>query len=604
MYVIKHNGKPLYSPAVMDMSCRVLAPKVSLDINANGSCTFVLPPGNRMAGEIRRRKSIITVEQDGQEIFRSRVMDDENDKYKQKNVYCEGVRGYLNDSQAAPYSYSGTPRGLLNKLISEHNEQVEEDKRLVIGDVTIDRADEALECENVAYWETFREIDEKLLSAYGGYLRTRMEGGVLYLDWVKEYGRANPQKIRFAVNLLDLRDKHDSADMFTILRPLGASSIGDDGEYGDPLTIASVNGGLDYIQDDAAVAQYGRIWKTQTWTHIEDPAELLAKGREFMKIGAELRTITLQAIDMHFLDGSIDAIRVGDKVHILSQPHGIDIEKVCCRIEIDIANPENTTYTFGEPPRALTDNIVTAEEEIDSMTGYKGGGGGRAGVKEEMTGILRWAQVKVDQANANIQLLTGEANSLDNRLSKAEIEIDGINAQILLKASQEEVDDLGMRMSQAEIEIDGANAEILLKASKTEVDAMGKRVSAAEIRIDGAESEIELRASKVYVDAEITKVKTLVADKIEALYSDVNYDISESVSTKAMTVSGDGWVSGKLTATSISAGSLKVDGNGMSLKSQTVLTSSTSLTVNSTGGTVTGVTLNKKTETLYYMSWE
>ena len=540
-----------------------------------------------MAGEIRRRKSIITVEQDGQEIFRGRVMDDENDNYKQKNVYCEGVRGYLNDSQAAPYSYTGTPRGLLTKLIGEHNDQIEEEKRFVIGDITIDRADEALECENVAYWETMREIEEKLLNAYGGYLRARMEGGVQYIDWVKEYGKANSQKIRFAVNLLDLRDKHDSAGMFTILRPLGASTIGDDGEYGDPLTIASVNDGLDYIQDDAAVAQYGWIWKTQTWAHIEDPAELLAKGQEFMKIGAELRTITLQAIDMHFLDGSIEAIRVGDKVHILSQPHGIDVEKVCCRIEIDIAKPENTTYTFGEPPRALTDNIVTAEEEIDSMTGYKGGGGGRASLKEEATGILRWAQVKVDQANANIQLLTGEANSLDNRLSKAEIEIDGINAQILLKASQEEVNDLGARLSQAEIEIDGANAEILLKAGQTEVDDLGKRVSAAEIEIDGLNSEITLKADKVTIDAELTTIKKYFAGSATAA---------------------------KMVVTNLTALDFTFDGNKVKWDSIEVVTDvSASMSgqfnviINNETGATRAVnyvrSISETKETIYYLTW-
>ena len=574
MYVIKHNGETLYSPAMMDMSRRVLAPKVSLDINANGSCTFVLPKVNPASGEIRRRKSIVTVEQDGKEIFRGRVLDDENDKYNQKSVYCEGVRGYLNDSQAAPYSYNGTPRGLLEKLITEHNEQMEEDKRFTIGEVTVDRADEALECENVAYWETLREIDEKLIGAYGGYLRVRKEGGVLYLDWVKEYGRANPQKIRFAVNLLDLKDKNDSADMFTILRPLGASNLGDDGAYSPPLTIASVNGGLDYIMDDEAVAQYGRIWKSHPWAHIEDPAVLLEKGREFLKIGAELRTITLQAIDMHFLDGSIDSIQVGDKVHILSQPHGIDIEKVCCKIEIDIANPENTTYIFGEPPRALTDNFVTAEEELETLTGY-GGGGGRGSVKDEMNGILRWAQVKIDQQNANIQLLTGEANSIENRLSKAEIELDGINAQIVLKASRDEVDALGMRMSQAEIEIDGANAEIILKASKSEVDNLGKRVSAAEIEIDGANSEIILKADKTYVDSQITTVKTLIAEEIEAVYTDVNYSIAESISTKALTVNGNVWASGTLTAVNMSAGSLTLGGDSISKTTIPIVTNFT-----------------------------
>lgn len=583
MYTIRMDEQVLYSPAMMGDEYRVLTPKLVLDVNANGSCTFVLPPGNRIFDAVRRRKSIVTVHQDGHEIFRGRVLDDEVDTYKQKSVSCEGVRGYLNDSQAAPYSYTGTPRGLLEKLISEHNAQIEPEKQFTVGRVTVDRADEALTCENVAYWETYKEIDEKLLSAYGGYMKARTEGGVQYLDWVKDYGSENAQEIRFSVNLLDIKDKQDTGEMFTILRPLGASNLGEDGEYSQPLTIASVNGGLDYIQDDDAIAQYGRIWKTQTWNYVEDPAELLEKAREFMKIGAELRTITLSAIDMHFLSGRAQAIHVGDTVHIVSPPHGIDIEKVCSKIEIDLCNPENTLYTFGEAPKALTDNIVKAEEALDNVTGFKGGGG-RGKVKEEMNGIIRWAEIKVNAAEASIDMLTGEANSLKDRLSKAEIHIDGINAQIVLLASQEEVNELGTRLTQAEIEIDGANAEIVLKASKKEVDALGERVSSAEIEIDGLNSEISLKADKITLNGYVK------ASEFSTLKADVG-------NLSSGTTQASHLYTQNLTATN----TVRLAGHTCEWMSATFLTSSTSLTVNSTGGTVTGVNLNKKTATIDYL---
>ena len=501
MYTIRMDGKILYHPMRLDDGFKALAPKLSLDLDANGSCTFILPPGNRRYGDVRRRKSIVTVHQDGQEIFRCRVLDDVTDTYKQKEVYCEGLRSYLNDSQAAPYEYTGTPRGLLEKLIEEHNEQIEPEKQMILGVVNIDRADEELICENVAYWPTFKEIEEKLLSAYGGYLRVRVEGDALYIDWLKDFGRTAQQKIRFAANLLDIADKKETGEMFTILRPLGASEMGDDAEYSPPLTIASVNDGLDYIQDDEAVALYGKIWHTQTWPYIDDPAKLLEKGQEYMKIGAELRTITLKAIDMHFLDGSVQDIRIGDKVHIISQPHGIDLEKVCSKIEIDLVNPEETIYTFGSPPKALTDNVVKAETDLSTLTGF--GGGGRS-VKQENNGILRWAEIKVNQNAANILLTTGEVNSLKNTMSQAWIEIDGLAAAIKLKASQEEVNDLGMRMSSAEIAINGLDAEILLKADTIAVDELGTRVSSAELEIDGLNSEISLKADKITLQGYVT----------------------------------------------------------------------------------------------------
>ena len=510
MYTIKLDGKPLYSPAMMGDKYRILAPKLTLDTSANGNLSFVLPPGNHMIDAIRRRKSVITVHQDGEEIFRGQVLDDQKDKFKQKSVYCEGIRSYLNDSQAAPYEYHGTPRGLLEKLINEHNAQVEEEKHFVLGNITIDRADEALECENVAYWETLREIEEKLLGAYGGYLRVRVEGGVYYIDWLKDYGKKNKQKIRFAVNLIDIKDKNDSADVFTILRPLGASTIGEDGEYSEPVTIASVNGWRDYIEDAEAIEKYGRIWHTHPWSHIEDPAKLLEKAREYMKIGAELRTITLQAIDMRFLDGSIQAIRAGDTVHIVSPPHGIDLEKACCKMEIDLFEPDKTVYTFGEAPQALTDNFVKAKEDLDSLRG----GGGRS-VQEELSDVYRWAKINVDEVNANILLTAGDVNRLTGKMSAAEIEIDGINSEILLKTD------------------------------------------------------------KVYVDAQITTVRTLIADEIEAVYSDVSYSIAESISTKALTVNGNGWISGTMTAVGVSAGALTLGGSSISKTTLPIVTNFT-----------------------------
>lgn len=512
MYVIKHNGEVLYSPAMASMAYRVLAPKLSLDINATGSCSFVMPPGCRMYDEIRRRKSIITVEQDGVEIFRGRVLNDEKDKFKQKSVYCEGTRGYLNDSQAAPYTYTGTPRGLLEKLIAAHNEQVEEEKHFIVGNVTIDRAAEKHTFENVAYWETFREIEEKLLSAYGGYLKVRLEGGVQSIDWLKEYSDAGGKTIRFGVNLLDLRDKHDAGEIFTILRPLGASLIGDDGEFGAALTIESVNDGLDYIVDEEAVAMYGKIWRTQTWPNEESPRKLLEKGQEYMKIGAELRTITLNAIDMHFIDGSAEAIRVGDKVHIVSNPHGIDIEKVCCKIDIDLENPENTQYIFGEAPKTLTDNTTKAEKEIDGLTGYKGGGGGRGGVKKELDGIIRWAKIQVDEANAQINLNAGEISSVEGRMSQAELDIRGMDAQIRMKASQEVVTDMGLRMSAAGIDIRGDIGNIKLLATQEVTDEIGKSVKEAWVEIDTlGDSTITLEADVVNIQSDLTTIKKYFA---------------------------------------------------------------------------------------------
>ncbi len=434
MYTLYNDGQLLFSTAGTDDAHIILSPKCCPDVNGAGSLEFVMPPGHAQYDAIRKLKGIITVKQDDKIIFRGRAMEDEKDFYNQKNVYCEGDRSFFMDSQCAPYKFTGKAIALLQRLIDDHNSQVEEDKRFTLGNITAVTADETLTVENVAYWETWKEIDEKLLSVYGGYMMTRTEGNTTYLDWLEVSGRTNAQTIAFSVNMLDLKNKVDAADVFTILIPLGASNLGDDGEYTDPVNIASVNNGLKYIQDDEAVALYGKIWRTKTWNHVEDPATLLQKGRDYLKTGIALHTMTLQAIDMHFIDGSAEAIRVGDHVRILSDPHGLDMTIICTRIEIDLMNPENTVYTFGEAPRALTDNVVRTEEGVSEVTGGRGGGGGR-GVQQELKDYIRWADIRADADEATIDLLTGEVSRQGERLSTAEINLDGVNAQIVLKAS-------------------------------------------------------------------------------------------------------------------------------------------------------------------------
>lgn len=494
-YTIHADGELMFSSTAEDVAHIALNPKLTLDINAAGSLSFVLPPGNVKNGKLKNLKNIITVKQDGEQIFRGRVTETEKDGFNQQTTYCEGQKSFLLDSQIAPYSYSGTVNGLFSKLIANHNAKVEAPMRFTVGTVDAVSASETVTVESKYYTDTNSEIESKLLGAYGGYLRDRTVGDTHYLDWVKEYGGKNTQEIKFAVNLLELRDKISAEDVFTVLYPLGAVQINEDGEQTDPLTVASVNNGLEYIQDDAAVALYGRIERSYTWNHIESASELLQKGREHLKTGVALQTLTLKAIDMHFVDGDISRIKVGDKVHIVSDPNGLDLWMVCSRIVIDLLNPENTEYTFGEKPRTLTDNVVNNDEDMDKLSG-RGGGGGRRSVEEQLGIIQRWAKINVDEANAQILLSAGEINRLANRQSQAEIAIDGLNASILLKADLKVVSALTERVSSAEISINGAKAEIKLKANQTTVDNLTGRVETAESTLTVQADQISTKVSK------------------------------------------------------------------------------------------------------------
>lgn len=143
---------------------------------------------------------------------------------------------------------------------------------------------------------------------------------------------------------------------------------------------------------------------------------------------------------------------------------------------------------------------------------------------DRITAVAREIDLKADSA---------EVSELGQRVSNAEIDIDGINGKIELKADQSEVSDLGTRVSQAEIDIDGTNAAITLKADQSQVTELGNRVTSAEIDIDGAKGEISLKASKTEVDelgntvSDLETTFTVSADGITGLVEGQGEMLSE-----------------------------------------------------------------------------
>jgi len=330
------------------------------------------------------------------------------------------------------------------------------------------------------------------------------------------------------------------------------------------------------------VALYGKIWRTQKWDWIKDPAQLLAKAREHLKTGVAVQTLTLKLVDMHFITGSADAITIGQYVRILSTPHGLDITLNCTKIDIDLLNPENTTYTFGEKPRTLTDNVVRTEDDVNSLTGKGGGSGGSGGtdVKKAVSDVVRWAKIQADEDKAKISLVAGEQYEDikgDKSLKQAYIDIDGAKSKITLLAGQEYENIDGKKtISEAYLKIDAANTVIETKVSK-----------------DGVISSINQTPEAVTIDASKINLNGYVtASQLKTEFANFESGITDNLFVSA------------LSATTFECGKFKFGQSDMSLKQAEFLTSGTTLTVETSGGTVTGVTLNKKTDKIYYMSWE
>ena len=453
MYRMKADGVVFYDPASDDMTLQALSPKAKYELNGAGSLEFTLLPGNVMYDGLNKLKTVITLEQDDEIIFRGRVLETTTDVYNQKEVYCEGELAFLLDSLVRPYEFKGKASDLFAQLVTKHNEQVEDYKRFEVGIIKAVGDEDDAEVDGSAYADTLSEIKNLLVAEFGGYLRVRHENGVRYLDYVEAYNQACSQVIEFGVNVVDIENKVNAQDVCTVLVPLGK----------DDLTIAKVNGGNDYIEDAEGIAQYGRIVKTHTWDDVTNPAALLTLGQEYMQKMQAETTLTFTAVDLHACGADVDGIRLGDTVKLLSLPHGIDKEDVCAEIELDCENPEKSTYTFGLPMESLTAGTANALKSLSSSINDQ----------------HRWL-TETDQA--------------------LNINVEAINL-------------IGHRTTQLEIDVDAAEAAITLKASQDSVDILEERHTAVELRLDADEDIIEAQAETIRLKADKTYVDNLIADR-------------------------------------------------------------------------------------------
>lgn len=368
MYTIKVDGKVLYAPNLANEGYSVLNPKITYEMNKAGSLEFIVPPNNVNYGEIHKLKSIIQVFDNGKEIFRGRVLHDETDFYKRKSVYCEGELAFLLDSIVRSYDYQGNFDGLFTKLIENHNSQVDDDKKFIVGEITVKDKNDYIHYSSTQYPTTWDEINDKLIKTHGGYLHTRLENGKRYIDYIDDYTNVSNQVIEFGKNMIDLTEYMSAEDIFTVLIPIGSEIKDESGETSGRVTIESVNDGKDYIQDDNAIALFGKIVKTQKWDSVSQPDNLLYKAREYLSSGIQMATtITIKAVNLNLLDVNIDSIKLGDYCRVISNPHGLDKMFQCSKVVIDLTNPQNSVYTFGLNLKSMTDIQIDNDSDMKEI---------------------------------------------------------------------------------------------------------------------------------------------------------------------------------------------------------------------------------------------
>ena len=571
MFYIYADGISIYDPS--NPAYIISDPKLTVEFGKAGSFEFSIPSSNLYYNSLHQMRTVISVTIDGTELFRGRVLNYTKDFNNFRQVYCEGDLAYLVDSVQKGEKYSGTAHALFRKIIAAHNARVEAYKQFTVGNITIeDRSvnltgrDENPDEGEIDYkqialnsitdeWNnSFDFIQTCLIDYCGGYLKTRRVGNATYIDLLGSYTDTAAQEVKFGVNLLDLTEEISEEDLFTVLIPLGD----------DNLTVASVNGGSDEIVDSAAVATYGRIIRTHVFSNVTSASTLLENGRRYLAEHSNVPvSITVKAVDLHFLDPSVTTIQVGQRVHINSSPHKLVEYLTCTKIEYDLANPENTSYTFGNPKQTLTqryredkraqsDTYGNGSESNGSYGGYASGIGAVgnaqaadiAKAKTEVKNEVREEWIDIDPNNPDgigsigglYRLLKGQQAVLENQVG---INFNAEEGNINLHAISKKLDETTGKVSTAtakteEIaaDVDGRFTAMSRTIAQMKTDA-GTRQATWEVWANEMETGLRGKADRFEVEA----VKTSIRGEFEKTNS--RFSVLKSVGIDVDAVTGN-----------------------------------------------------------------
>lgn len=341
---------------------RISGGKIVKAVNAVDSFTFTIYPDNAGYNKLKPLTTSVTVTDDstGKDIFIGRVLKCPDSMDEQglicKSVTCEGRLGWLYDSVQpyAEYKVVGI-RTVLASFISKHNTQVGDDKHISVGQVTV--TGENNYTYSVNWVSTMDAISEQLVGKFGGEIQLRDQNGKVYIDYLEHIGHGTDTKIELAVNLKTISREVDETSVITRLYPLGTKLTDSEKR----LTIGSVNGGKDYIEDSALVAKYGVISGTQTWDDVTQASILKTKATAYLKNANKAKKqYKITAVDLSTIDMNFEQFELGCWYRVVNPLMGIDEDLRIIGITINLDNPEQSELTFGDKFETMT-GFMTAK---------------------------------------------------------------------------------------------------------------------------------------------------------------------------------------------------------------------------------------------------
>ena len=604
IYRIYIDDTLVHRSDIPDENYQLVGITLDVEMGKSPSLKFIIPPSHPKKSLLKNFLSRFTVKEDDVVLAEGRLFDSRQDIYNQVEWQAEGSLSYLTDSYVPATKVEETIKALFTRYVNEHNSRVEDYKKFTVGQITIDNADtEKVKVDNDGYRYTADAIQNDLIDSYGGYLRTRYENGVRYLDYLKDYGHKTTQTIEYKKNLIDFALEVNPEDVFTYLIPTGDSN----------LKINDVNNGKDYIEVEGAKAKWGNKYLLKSFSGISDASTLLKEAKQYIKNHYEElpESLEITAIDLKLLGVNVESIHVGDVVRVTSTPNGVDKDYTCSAISYNLSQFGKTKYTLGKPKQDFTkkynQNSSRTSSSINDTNSSLGRTNGR--LSETQSKFEKYITATDDTLalmHENILLNANhiEANAkqielnatLDaDKFTQVSVELDAINAALKLKAEAEDVE---KNFNSVEVKLDAMAGEIALKASTEDVNGQINEVNLTLNSHDGritanANNIIELNSQLVSVSGDLEVLGKTFTEQLEATKADISW--MEAKALRVNTINTNGIVvDGTISATNLGVGGARL--GSLILADSPV--SKSSLTVVSSFTQASGETASTKNVTL------
>lgn len=362
MIAVYADNLTVYDSRYPEMA--LLGLETTAGANKGGTAKITMPPGHPKYNDFVNYRTIVTIHRDQELLFRGRALFPTDGFYGDRAITCEGERCFLRDAVMRPYLYQAAPAEIFTDVIGIYNSQVEAEKQFLVGTITVTDANDYVRLESESAEQVADTID-KLQQRCGGYIVfTTNADGQRVINWYETLGYQSNQAIEFGENLLDFSRTQSSTDLATRIIPYGAK----DEETGQRVTVETVNGGLDFVEDAEATALRGVIARPVYWDDVTTPENLLRKAQQYLASSKMIITsLQLSAVDLSILDKDIDSLRVGDTVQVISKPHGVNDKFLLQERTYNLLDPSQDKVVLGKDLTTLTGADVAGDRDALSQ---------------------------------------------------------------------------------------------------------------------------------------------------------------------------------------------------------------------------------------------